>query len=302
MEALAVPVDIFATKGIEYLLFLLFLGAFLTLWLMFTSDRERTVKVRGTKNKNLMNWFSVPEGIFFHLGHSWARAESAGTLRVGMDDFAQKMIGAVDSVRTGKAGEKLRQGEEGWILKMENRSIAMLSPVNGEILEVNKEVLADPSLIHNDPYGKGWLLKVKAEDFVRDRRNLLSEKPARKWMEGVTEQLSYTIQFLNLMTMRSESAECGPVCQDGSGPFPTEGIARRIDNDNWCYHWNMLLEGFFLSNEERQGRNLAQCLAGAQQAVRHYHEKVSRLKPPSGYQGLLAAKPENSIIYTSNTR
>jgi len=229
MDPLAAPVDIFATKGIEYLIILFFLAAFLTFWLMFT-DRYPTVKVKGTKNK-IMDWFRVPDGIFFHQGHAWAQVERAGVLKVGMDDFAQKMVGTVKSVDTGKAGEKVRQGEEGWTLKMGNRSIPMLSPVNGEILEVNKEALANPSLINRDPYGKGWLIKVKAENFVRDSKNLLSAKLARSWIEDVTDKLRASMG----------AAELGPVYQDGG--VVLREMARKIDKKNW----EKLLGEFFLT-------------------------------------------------------
>ena len=69
METFAAhPVDIFATKGIEYLLVLFFLATFLAFWLYFTTDRKVTVRARGTRLRNLMEWFSIPEGIFFHQG------------------------------------------------------------------------------------------------------------------------------------------------------------------------------------------------------------------------------------------
>ena len=229
MDPTAAPVDIFATKGIEYLIILFFLAAFLTFWLMFT-DRYPNVKVKGTKNK-IMDWFSVPAGFFFHQGHAWARVESGGVLRVGMDDFAQKMVGTVNAVRTGKAGDKVRQGENGWTLKMGDRSIAMLSPVNGEILEVNKQALANPSLINSDPYGKGWLIKIKAENFIRDSKNLLSDKLARSWIEDVTDKLRALMG----------TKELGPVYQDG-GVLLKE-MARRIDKKNW----EKLLGEFFLT-------------------------------------------------------
>jgi glycine cleavage system H lipoate-binding protein len=230
MDPTAAPVDIFATKGIEYLIILFFLAAFLTFWLMFT-DRHPNVKVKGRKSKNLMDWFSVPEGLFFHQGHAWAKVESAGVLKVGMDDFAQKMVGTAKSVLAGKPGEKVRQGEEGWTLKMGNRSIPMLAPVNGEILEVNKEALANPTLINRDPYGKGWLIKIKAENFVRDSKNLLSGKLARRWIEDVTDKLRASMG----------TTELGPVYQDGG--VVLKEMARKIDKQNW----EKLLGEFFLT-------------------------------------------------------
>jgi len=234
MDPTAAPVDIFATKGIEYLIILFFLAAFLTFWLMFT-DRHPTVKARGSRLRNLMEWFSVPEGIFFHQGHAWVRAESPGaaTLRVGLDDFAQKMVGVADSIQVGKAGVNVRQGEVSWTLKAGKRSIAMLSPINGEIIEVNQAVLSNPSLINSDPYGKGWLLKIKADNFVRDGKNLLTGKLAKRWIDDVTDKLRGVMG----------SAELGPVYQDG-GVLVKE-MARKIDRKNW----DKLLGEFFLTTD-----------------------------------------------------
>jgi glycine cleavage system H lipoate-binding protein len=241
MEALAAapPVDMFATKGIEYLLILIFLAAFLGFWLYFTSGDERTVKTKGKRINNPLEWFAVPKGVHFHRGHSWAKPETsdADTLKVGMDDFAQKMTGKVDFFYIGEAGAKMKQGEEGWTLKVRNKPITMLSPVNGEIIEVNEEVLADPSLINNDPYGKGWILKVRAENFVRDCRNLLSERSARIWMEEVTNKLRMKMGFDN-----------GLIYQDG-GVLLKE-MARRIDEENWT-----VLLGEFLLTHKRRDKN-----------------------------------------------
>ena len=242
MNPLAAPVDIFATKGIEYLVILFFLATFLAFWLYFTTDRQEIVRAGGTKIKNLMDWFRVPEGFFFHQGHSWVQEEVGGTLRVGMDDFAQKMVGKISSIDIGNVGTKVKQGEKSWTLKAGNRLIAMLAPVNGEILEVNKDVLADPSLINRDPYGKGWLFKIKADDYNRDSRNLLFGKIAGKWMEGVTEQLHNSLG----------SEELGPVYQDGG--IPIEGMAKHIENENWRYYWEMLLDDYFISREDGRGR------------------------------------------------
>ena len=238
METFAAhPVDIFATKGIEYLLVLFFLATFLAFWLYFTTDRKVTVRARGTRLRNLMEWFSIPEGIFFHQGHAWARAESpgAGTLRVGLDDFAQKMVGDVGAIQVGGTGLHVRQGEKGWTLKAGNKSIAMLSPVNGEIIEVNQEVLANPSLLNSDPYGKGWLLKIKAEDFVRDCKNLLSGRLARRWIDDVTDRLRAVMA----------TRELGPVYQDGG--VLVKDMARKIDEKNW----DRLVGEFFLTDDAK---------------------------------------------------
>jgi len=67
--------------------------------------------------------------------------------------------------------------------------IPMLSPVAGEVVEVNPEVLRSPEILREDPYGKGWLLKVKSTRIASNTRNLLSGKLAKAWMESALDKL-----------------------------------------------------------------------------------------------------------------
>ena len=97
----------------------------------------------------------------------------------------------------------------------------MLSPVDGEVVAVNQEVLRSPGILSRDPYGAGWLLKVKSDRLAADSRNLLSGKMARSWMETSLE---------NLHPIRHEAL--GPVMQDGG--LPLEGIARVLGGDRWA--------------------------------------------------------------------
>jgi len=137
-----------------------------------------------------------------------------------MDDFAQKLVGKVDAVDLPAVGSRLAQGEKGWSLVVDSERIPMLSPVAGEVVEVNREVLRSPELLAQDPYGKGWLLKVKSSRVASNARNLLSGKLARAWMESALDKLH---------PLHGESL--GPVLQDGG--LPVEGIARVLGGDEW---------------------------------------------------------------------
>jgi hypothetical protein len=95
----------------------------------------------------------------------------------------------------------------------------MLSPVNGEVVEVNKEVIRSPAILRTDPYGKGWLLKVKDSRIAADTHNLLSGKVARAWMENALAKLQ-PVQY-----------EMGTVMQDGG--VPVEGIAKMLGGAHW---------------------------------------------------------------------
>ena len=218
-------VDIYSTKGIEYLIAAVFFFGFLALQgYILTSSPGRGKTSEG--HAGLPAWFRVPEGYGFHQGHSWMKVDLVSPnhrrlVKVGLDDFAQKLIGKVDAVVLPAVGSRLTQGDKGWSLMVDSEAIPMLSPVDGEVVAVNEEVLRHPEILGRDPYGDGWLLKVKSDRIAADTRNLLSGKVARAWMETSLE---------NLHPIRLEPV--GAVLQDGG--LPLNGIARILGGDQWA--------------------------------------------------------------------
>lgn len=218
-------VDIYSTKGIEYLIAAVFFFGFLALQRYILTSAPGKEKAPGLL-AGLPAWFRVPEGYGFHQGHSWMKVDLLSPdrrrlVKVGLDDFAQKLIGKVDAVELPPVGSRLTQGDKGWSLKVDSVEIPMLSPVDGEVVAVNQEVLRSPEILGRDPYGAGWLLKVKSDRLAADTRNLLSGKVARAWMEASLD---------NLHPIRHEAV--GPVLQDGG--LPLEGIARVLGGDEWA--------------------------------------------------------------------
>jgi len=218
-------VDIYSTKGIEYLIAAVFFFGFLALQRYILTAAPGKEKTSGLL-AGLPAWFRVPDGYGFHQGHTWMKVDllSPGRQRlvkVGLDDFAQKLIGKVDGVVLPAVGSRLRQGDKGWSLMVGAEAIPMLSPVDGEVVAVNDAVLRSPGILSRDPYGEGWLLKVKSDRIAADTRNLLSGKVARAWMETSLD---------NLHPIRQEGV--GPVMQDGG--LPLDGIARILGGDQWA--------------------------------------------------------------------
>ena len=111
---------------------------------------------------NLVGGFKVPAHLSYHPGHAWAMKESPKMVRIGLDDFAARLIGQIDQINLPARGRWLRQGELGWTLGRGSHRFEMLSPIEGEVVDVNPEILRDPSLIQRDPYGIGWLVAVNS--------------------------------------------------------------------------------------------------------------------------------------------
>ena len=105
----------------------------------------------------------IPENLRYTEDHEWLRVEGEFAY-VGITDYAQHELGDIVFVDITTEGETLGKGEVfGSIEAVKTVSDIML-PVGGEILEVNTALESDAAIVNNDPYGEGWLVKIKISD------------------------------------------------------------------------------------------------------------------------------------------
>jgi glycine cleavage system H protein len=165
--------------------------------------------------------YELPEALHFHRGHTWARRLADGTVSVGLDDFARRLLGRADYARLPAVGDWVRQGAQAFRLRSEARSAALVSPVEGEVVGVNRDVLRQPALVTDEPYGRGWIFRVRPTHLAESLRNLLSGRLARRWMEDSREALELRLMALS-----------GSVLQDGGEPAPD--FARHLQAEDWA--------------------------------------------------------------------
>lgn len=132
---------------------------------------------------SMVGGFELPAGLSYHPGHAWAMKEVRHTVRAGLDEFAARLLGPVDRVELPARGRWLRQGEKGWTLVRGNHRFDILSPIEGEVADINEEVLKDPRVVNRDPYGAGWLVAVHAPAADANLKNLIRGRLADRWME-----------------------------------------------------------------------------------------------------------------------
>jgi len=212
-------VDIFATKGIEYIIVMVFLAGFIY-FSRYLSHRVPAPAEAAVRPRSFVDYFRVPDGYLFHQGHAWFRKEGREVVTVGLDDFAQRILGRIDEVDLPYAGARVSQGEKGWTLTVDSRIIPMISPVDGEVVAVNAAALRNPQVVNDDPYGRGWLLKVRATKLSANARNLLSGNVARRMVEESLNEIR-----------RQSGEDLGIVYQDGG--VPVSGMARALYGDRW---------------------------------------------------------------------
>ena len=125
--------------------------------------------------------YNMPEDLYYEENHFWIRVEGEHLI-MGMDDFAQKMAGEIVYVQLPDEGKKLKAGKK--FAKVESGKWLgkVLAPVDGELVAVNEELDENPSLINEDPYGQGWMFKIKPNN-MDDVQNLIHGPEAiEKWI------------------------------------------------------------------------------------------------------------------------
>jgi len=166
----------------------------------------------------------LPGGLFVHSGHTWAKLDSSGAVQVGLDGFAQGILGRVDRFELPPDGATLRQGEPAFAALQSGKRIEFVSPVDGVVCAVNGQINADPEEARKEPYGKGWAFLLRPSNLSRDLKKLRIGAEATAWLER--EARSFT-EFLSLH--RAVPVEVGATLQDGG--IHVEGIMESMDGE-----------------------------------------------------------------------
>jgi len=116
--------------------------------------------------------YDMPDELYYHEEHSWARVE-AGKVTVGMDDMFQKEAGDVVFVDLPDEEDEVEQGEVCGKIQSRKWIGKLCAPVSGEIVEINEDLEDDTALINEDPYGKGWILVIEPSDLDNELGNLM---------------------------------------------------------------------------------------------------------------------------------
>jgi len=184
---------------------------------------------------SLVGGFQVPENLRYHPGHTWALSESPSLIRVGMDDFASKLTGQVESITLPQRGQWLRQGQKVCTLHRDGIAVDMVSPIEGSVSDINESIARDPGLARKDPYGEGWLITVQSPDAKTNFKNLLGGALARWWTEESANRLR--------MKMPTLAAAMPAMALAQDGGVAVENVAAHIPDQDWA----ALTKEFFLS-------------------------------------------------------
>ncbi|MCL4842249.1 MAG: glycine cleavage system protein H [Bryobacteraceae bacterium] len=186
--------------------------------------------VMAESDPEVVGGFAVPSNVRYHPGHTWVQRERKNVNRVGADAFAAAFAGPVDRIELPKPGQWVRQGQKVASFVRNGEKIDLVSPVEGEVVEINSTLLTNPSLLREEPYGKGWMMNVFSPDEDSPARNLLPVNLVRSWMQEAADRL---------FALQPQLA--GATAADGGEPVADPAAA--LDAKTW----KKAAEEFFLS-------------------------------------------------------
>jgi len=183
---------------------------------------------------------SLPGGIYTDSGHTWLSLNQDGTANVGIDDFAQNVVGVMDKLLLPRVGQEVRRGDEIFSICQGERKATFCAPVHGVVESVNETLANNPAEVKTDPYLKGWVCSLRPKNLASNLRQMLIAEEALAWLK------SEVTRFREFILSRPfEDTALGRVLQDGGEV--TSGVLELMDDKTW----DEFTRGFLNSDESK---------------------------------------------------
>jgi glycine cleavage system H protein len=116
--------------------------------------------------------YQTPPELLYASSHEWVSSDGDQII-VGISDYAQQALGDVVFVELPEVGSTLEQGQTFGAVESVKAASDLYAPVGGEVIEVNEALVDAPETVNSDPYGAGWMIKLRASDFEGERGSLM---------------------------------------------------------------------------------------------------------------------------------
>ena len=218
--------NIFETKGIEYLIVIAFLLLIIPFWLVINRQSKLSENFRNTIGVLTAAILRIPGGIFFNKNHTWTFLEKNGTAKIGIDDFLIHVTGAMRFNPIFTTGDIIKKGD---LILMANNSGKVLrfySPVSGEIKGINTVLIENPGTAMDDPYGKGWVYKVKPTRWIPETSSYYLAEDAIEWtkreLERFKDFLAHSLKNYGMETSMVALQDGGELIDKPLAELPDE--------------------------------------------------------------------------------
>ncbi len=206
-------VNLFETKGIEYIIIIAFLIMIIPFWVMLT--RPVKVKLKPVASPLGSRVSSVPQGIYFSRSHTWAHLLKSGEARVGAGSLLVHLTGIANIKMLKEPGSRLTRGERLFEISFGERALYVVSPLSGMLTSMNPELKDNPNLLHDDPYGKGWICSIRPSDWMAEVSGFSMAESATAWFRKELERIR---DFMAGARARAGNEMTAAYMQDGGEP------------------------------------------------------------------------------------
>jgi FixJ family two-component response regulator/glycine cleavage system H lipoate-binding protein len=150
---------------------------------------------------------NVPAGVFISPAHAWISLELSGTVRVGIDDFTQRLLGPIDGLALPAAGQRVEKGAPLFSIRKADRRLIVPSPVSGVVAAVNSGLEGHLEYLHMRPYELGWVCTIDPANLPGDLQSLTIGANAVAWYRDEIDRYSAKLGQLSGSVAGRESAE-----------------------------------------------------------------------------------------------
>nr|NQU91079.1 hypothetical protein [Bacteroidota bacterium] len=221
-------INIFETKGMEYLIIIGFLIILIPFWIIINKNTgvvDKIHKALGVINSRILR---IPQGLFFSRNHTWAYLEKSGSAKIGLDDFLMQIVGDVKVSHLKSPGEKIWKGDTLAGIDQNGKGLRIFSPISGEIMKINPAITENPGILNSDPYGNGWVYTVRPSDWKAETNNYYLAAEATRW---ISNEINRFKDFLAL-SLAKHSPETEVVTFQEGGEL-RQNVLSELDGEIW---------------------------------------------------------------------
>ena len=164
--------------------------------------------------------FKLPHGYYLHRGHTWVKIEEGSMVRIGLDDFALRLLGPLDRVEAPLMGKQVEQDRDDILLSRSSNTARVQSPISGVVTDINPELREKGNLANDDPYTSGWVMRLHSDNLRQDLKNLMIGDQASQYLDGEIDRLYEVIE-----------EEAGPLAADGG--YLGDDIFGNLPQTSW---------------------------------------------------------------------
>ena len=204
--------NIFETKGLEYLIIIAFLVIIIPFWIFINRQAKISKQIQKAIGVISANILRIPLGLFFSKNHTWTHLEKSGFAKVGLDDLLLHLTGEVKFGNLKTPGNYINKGELLTEIDQNGKLLQIFSPISGKIMSTNKMIYDNPGVSNNDPYGDGWIYKIKPSAWIPETDSYYLAEAAVAWSKTELERFKDFLAF----SMKKYSPETSmAILQDG---------------------------------------------------------------------------------------